>query len=588
MRGLPPGDVDSRAGHARGAALEDGLHASERELVQLAQVDGVGVDDGHERRPRLLGDLAKEAGQLVLDALAAPGGLVERRERVLGPRPELVHDLRAVLADGVQPLVEQMPVVLAQLDIILDGRHGLGVVLGLAAALLRLARGDELVDERLGVPEVVRQVDLVVDGADDGVEAGDGLAHGLREQVGALLAEDADDLLPVPHAEERRVVFQAHCVFALAHVRQQDRVGRLEDDGDDGPVLALALGPGCFAVAVGRLGVRADGVEGSLARPVLGFGYLVHSVGGILCDAEPVRHGADAELGQEDLHHAGNHGRGVADLEGLADHLIGHHLVDLLHELDEVLSLGGDDEDLVGKTRQAERRAGVSSGGGRFSSIECSDLLEDDVLGGGARHGRTRLKVVRPGQVVEQVVAEVAVDEVVHGVVPGPGQVGGAPEVVVRGAHGRVAVGGAADHAAGEGLDDGGGGGGQGLSSTQGALVVALRQVGPGQVAQDALDLNVPELGRQRGDARQLQDEPGEEGLQQGRRGLGGVGDSSIAGVGTGGGLGLGKRVTIVGDGLWLLELFYLVVCLEVGEDVEERLGLFSIECWCLWASHGG
>lgn len=68
--------------------------------------------------------------------------------------------------------------------------------------------------------------------------------------------------------------------------------------------------------------------------------HKIHAICSILCYAKPVRNRTDTELGQKDLHHASYHCRSVADLECLPYHVVWHHLVNLLHKLDEVLALG--------------------------------------------------------------------------------------------------------------------------------------------------------------------------------------------------------------------------------------------------------
>nr|GFD19278.1 hypothetical protein [Tanacetum cinerariifolium] len=53
-------------------------------------------------------------------------------------------------------------------------------------------------------------------------------------------------------------------------------------------------------------------------------------------EADPVGHGGDGELGQDEADHGVDHGGGVADAEGLLDHVVGNELVDVLEEAHEV------------------------------------------------------------------------------------------------------------------------------------------------------------------------------------------------------------------------------------------------------------
>lgn len=192
----------------------------------------------------------------------------------------------------------------------------------------------------------------------------------------------------------------------------------------------------------------------------------------------------------------------------------------------------------------------------------CKSSLQQQILVGSLYQARVVLQLVRLGDLFEQVVQQVAVDEATHGVVPGPEHVGRAGRVVLRGpvvlwiVFLRIA----AQHASGDVLQQAARGRGKGLSRPYGALVVALRELGFGQLPDQHAHLVLPEGQRQLLDARQTQSKLVQHALQQRGRRLHAV--------------LLRKGEAIVVDGVRVLESLDLGVQLVVDQHVEEGVCL--------------
>lgn len=82
----------------------------------------------------------------------------------------------------------------------------------------------------------------------------------------------------------------------------------------------------------------------------LKHGLLLHEVHAFIssrCPPYPIGHAAHAHLGQYDLHHGIDHGCYIADAQGLLHYSIGHELVRVVDEREEVLAFWTYDQSVV-------------------------------------------------------------------------------------------------------------------------------------------------------------------------------------------------------------------------------------------------
>lgn len=182
---------------------------------------------------------------------------------------------------------------------------------------------------------------------------------------------------------------------------------------------------------------------------------------------------------------------------------------------------------------------------------------------GGLHAARVVFQLLRLGNLLEQVIEQVGVDQLAHAVVPGLQHVGGLRGVVllVLCVLGRLPAGVAAQHAPGDILQQTADGRGQSLPRADCALVVALGELGLGQLLDQHTHFILPEGALEVADARQAQHKLVQQVLQQRRGRLHAV--------------GLCEGMAIVVDGLRVFEGLDLGVQLVVDQNIEEgvRLG---------------